>query len=171
MQHGSHTVQFRIYFTSKGEILLSVANIETEKALITGAKLIDENAMPPAEAYNAIFMNYFHPQHLVLSRQFWRLCISISFSNLQTSAARRFRDIDQLLCNQVIELTERLQACGELRPEIDCAEFGRVLFNNVNMMFFEFNRSEWISLEELLQQIEDSTKSMVALASPPKRSA
>ncbi len=59
-----------------------------------------------------------------------------------------------------------MQSQGRLREDLDCAVFGATLFNNANMLFFDFTRSENKTYLDLTEEFETMTKSPVHLALP-----
>lgn len=154
------------YFQSKGEILLSLVTEESERILAAndGFSTLPEGA--PAEVLGHLLGDYFAPKNVFLNKDLWRRGISLSFSDPSAPAAIAFRDIDRKLCQQVITLVSLLKEQGALPATVDAAKLGALLFNNANMLFFEFNRADAMTLEQLQQNVIEMTTAAVDMISP-----
>ncbi|GAA4228616.1 AcrR family transcriptional regulator [Sagittula marina] len=159
------------YFGGKNEILLTLTSIENERLAELGA-----NFEPSAEAsvednFCTLVGMHFNAQHMVLQRDLWRQGFAFAFAAPATAEARRLRQSDRVLRQQIIDLTVALQAQGRLSSDLDCEAFGATIFNNANMLFFEFTWSERSTYDDLNKVIMDMTRTIAALALPRNASA
>lgn len=154
------------YFDSKGEILLTLVTLENEQIVDLGDKLIQEAKGSAADVYCALFDIYFDPEINFLNKEAWRLGFAFSFLDVRTEGARKLRELDRRQAGQVVELTRKLKRCNAIIAEVESEIFGQTLFNNANMMFIEFSRSENMTMVELRNRVQRMTKSLVSLAVP-----
>ena len=154
------------YFPSKGEILLALLTIENRQIYDRIAEMDLERLPTAAEAYERLFNAYFDPSISILNPDAWRHGFALSFASVSTPGAAELREIDGKLSNQVVSLTRALQLRGALSRQINPDAFGRILFNNANMLFFEFNRAEQMSLEDMRCEVRKLTVELIALATP-----
>lgn len=152
------------YFRSKGDILLTLVAIESERIYGDNLTLSDYPQAEPVAAYRQLFATYFGPEKLFLNRDLWRRAIALSFQDQPTEAARRFLDVDRLLCEQVVRLTETLKAKGALRQDVKSRPFATALFNNVNMLFYDYCCTSDMSMDQLHEQVAETTAAIVSLA-------
>ncbi len=151
------------YFDSKGEILLTLATQENERVRDHIAKLDLPYGDGAAAVLQAVFASYFAPSAISLNRDLWRIGFALSFSDIQTDGARALRAIDRRMSKQVQQIVEEMQARGMIRADVDCTMLARILFNNVNMLFFDYSRSEHITMADLRGQVDDMTRAMMQL--------
>ena len=152
------------YFSSKTEILLILVAVENEQLAPLGAAM--PRSGPASHQITALLLTYLDPRHTLLNRDLWRLGFALAFRDVASPGARRLRDSDRVLCDQVIELTKDLKAQGLLRSDLDCTAFGTTVFNNANMLFVEFTRSETMTDFDLQNQVRALTGAIVTLALP-----
>lgn len=158
---------FYNYFPGKTEILMTLVAVENERLEDIGRSFqLDLNA-PVADIFCAFVHQYFDPQNMQLNKHLWRKGFAISFANVTAPEARRLRESDRVLSEQVVELAKVLQSRGLLRGDVDCVVFGATLFNNANMLFLDFTRSENTTYQEVTRGIDAMTRALVHLALPP----
>ncbi|NIA69060.1 TetR/AcrR family transcriptional regulator [Pelagibius litoralis] len=137
------------YYRNKGDLLVAIVSMEVNEVLAAGAKLIDH---PPAEAsaaVNALIGIYLDHSLVYLNKEMWRHAMAISTSQPESPFGRRYRDLDNRLAEQLCELIKRLQRSGRVKVGIDATAVGEMIFNNMNMMFTTFVKTEDMSLSAL----------------------
>lgn len=152
------------YFPGKNEILMTLIAIENERLEDIGRSFVPNLSGPVAEIFCEYLLQFFAPQNMLLNKDLWRKGFAISFADVASQEARRLRKSDRVLSHQITELVRAMQAAGLLRSDLDCAVFGATLFNNANMLFLDFARSENRPYESGINDIEAMTRSLVHLA-------
>lgn len=151
------------YFDGKGEILLTLVTQENERI----HDHIEQLELPyqyGAEAVlQTVFGCYFAKDLISLNRNLWRIGFALSFSDIKTDGARALRAIDRKMSNQVYDVIKELQAKRLIRMDVDCEVFARTLFNNVNMLFFDYSRAERMTMKDLCRSVDEMSRSMVQL--------
>lgn len=133
---------FYNYFQTKGDVLVAIVSVEVEEVLIAGANVV---AAPPgnvATALNRLVEVYFDHSVTYLSKEMWRTAMALSILNPDTPFSRHYFDLDALLRGQVCSLIVALQRFGTARADMDANALGESLFNNLNMMFIEYVKSD-----------------------------
>ena len=133
---------FYNYFQTKGDVLVSIVSLEVEEVLLAGAVVV---AAPPASVADALIQLaevYFDHSVVYLSKEMWRTAMALSILNPDTPFSRRYSELDGLLRSQVCSLIHALQTNGTVQPNLDANALGEALFNNLNMMFIEYVKSD-----------------------------
>ncbi len=157
------------YFPGKNEILMTLIAMENERLEDIGQAFAPNFDAPAADVFSAFLLQYFAPETVLLNKALWRKGFAISFADVTSDEARRLRRSDRVLSDHVVALAEGLRSRGMLRPDLDSTVFGRTLFNNANMMFLDFARSESRTYQDVTEGIESMTRALVAIALPPKK--
>jgi len=155
------------YFPGKNEILMTLIAIENERLEDMGRAFEPDFNAPPADIFSAFLLQFFMPDSVMLNKAMWRKGFAISFADATSPEARRLRSSDRVLSDQVVALTEAIQSRGLLRSDLDGTIFGTTLFNNANMMFLDFTRSENRAYQDVVDGIEAMTRAFVTIALPP----
>jgi AcrR family transcriptional regulator len=154
------------HFSSKGEILLTLAAIENENLEDCGDQFkIDPNATA-SDAFLALIGSYYDPKNLFLNKDLWRIAFAQAFTDISSSGARRLRQSDKVLTQQVVDLARALQTRKLIPERIDPEILGTTLFNTINMLFFEFTRSENMTEEQVRKMNREALNSILQLAMP-----
>ena len=74
--------------------------------------------------------------------------------NPQSEFCRRYVELDERLSEQVCDFIRRMQAAGHIRAEVDPAPVGALLFNNVNMNFLAFIRSDSLTARDVRDAVK-----------------
>jgi AcrR family transcriptional regulator len=130
------------YFQTKGDLLVAIVSREVEEVLEAGKGVIDAAPADVQSALDALCAVYFDHSLIYLSKEMWRQAMAYSISAPETPFGRRYTELDGLLRDQVCALLYALQAKGRVRVGVDMVALGEVVFNNLNMMFIEFTKSE-----------------------------
>lgn len=137
------------YYRHKGDLLLAVAAMKVHEVLAEGEKLV-ETSFPSAEsAINALIETYFDHSLVDFSKDTWRHAMATATAQPETVMARRYTELDARLADQVRRLLDSLQQNGSIRSDVDTIAFGRMIFNNANMLFIECVKEEGQALEAL----------------------
>ncbi|MGJ8570215.1 MAG: TetR/AcrR family transcriptional regulator [Hoeflea sp.] len=157
------------YFPGKNEILMTLIAIENERLEDMGRAFVPDFDAPAADIFSAFLLQYFAPETVLLNKALWRKGFAISFADVTSEEARRLRRSDRVLSDHVVALAEGLQSRGLLRGDLDSTVFGRTLFNNANMMFLDFTRSENRTYQDVTEGIEAMTRALVTIALPTEQ--
>ncbi|MCA8977094.1 MAG: TetR/AcrR family transcriptional regulator [Planctomycetes bacterium] len=150
------------YYESKGDLLVAIVSLEVEEVLAAGARLV---AKPPADVHRAVdtLLGIYLDHSLVyLDRNMWRNAMALAIRQPDTPSGRRYNELDTRLVRQVCELVERLRDAGRVRADTDSCAVGELLFNNTNMMFTEFVKSDTMTLAQLKRAIRRQNRPLLA---------
>jgi len=137
------------YYQNKGDLLVAIVSMEVNEVLRAGAALIERPPGGVAAAVTDLIFIYLDHSLVYLTKEMWRHAMAISTRQPDSPFGRRYSDLDDRLTRQVCALIERLQAEGRVKVDVDAAAAGEVIFNNTNMMFILFVKSEMMTLEAL----------------------
>jgi len=141
------------YYQNKGDLLVAIVSMEVNEVLRAGAALIERPPADIAQAVNDLISIYLDHSLVYLNKEMWRHAMAISIRQPDSPFGRHYGDLDDRLTRQVCEMIECLQHQGRVKPGIDAAAAGETIFNNTNMMFTLFVKSEEMSLEALKSSI------------------
>lgn len=133
---------FYNYFQTKGDVLVAIVSLEVEEVLLAGAAVVARPPATVAKALNHLVAVYFDHSVIYLSKEMWRTAMALSILNPDTPFSRHYSDLDGLLRDQVCSLITALQHFGTARLDVDPMALGEALFNNLNMMFIEYVKSD-----------------------------
>lgn len=133
---------FYNYFQTKGDILVAIVSQEVEEVLSAGAAVLTKPPATVAQALDRLVAVYYDHSVVYLSKEMWRTAMALSIQNPDTPFSKRYSDLDGLLRRQVCALMVALQRFGRARADVDASAVGEVLFNNLNMMFIEYVKSD-----------------------------
>jgi len=137
------------YYQNKGDLLVAIVSMEVNEVLRAGAALIERPPGGVAAAVTDLIFIYLDHSLVYLTKEMWRHAMAISTRQPDSPFGRRYSDLDDRLTRQVCALIKRLQAEGRVKADVDAAAAGEVIFNNTNMMFILFVKSEEMTLEAL----------------------
>lgn len=154
------------YFSTKGDILLSIVTMEVEEVLDAGRAVV---AAPPedvASALDRLIHIYYDHSLMYLSKAMWRIATSLTISAPETPFSQRYSGLDAMLAAQVGDLLVALQRRGLARSDVDPVLMGKVVFNQLNQAFIDFAKDEDMSLQALRAESGRMTAQMARLLSP-----
>lgn len=154
------------YFPGKNEILMTLIAIENERLEDFGRAFEVNYDAPVTDIFCAFLLQYFDPNNMLLDKSMWRKGFAISFADVTSKEARRLRRSDRVLSQQVVDLAHKLKSHNLLREDVDCDVLGATLFNNANMLFLDFTRSENLTYRDVTEGIERMTRALVCLTLP-----
>jgi AcrR family transcriptional regulator len=137
------------YYQNKGDLLVAIVSLEVNEVLRAGAGVI---ARPPAnaeKAVDALIGGYVEHSLVYLSKEMWRQAMAISTQQPASPFGETYAALDIALAQQTCALIDKLKDLGLLRPDADATSLGEVIFNNTNMNFTVFVKTEAMSLPEL----------------------
>ena len=154
------------YYQNKGDVLVAVVSLEVNEVIAAGEDVISNPPTDPANAVNALFGIYLRHSLHYLSKEMWRAAMSISTLHPESPLGRHYTKLDADLCRQVCALLAKLKARGAVHSRVDTEMAGRILFNNMNMMFIDFVKDEEMDIEVVVNAVaEQSSMIISALAS------
>lgn len=149
------------YYQSKGDLLVAIVTLEVEEVLAAGARLIDK---PPADVHRAVnnlLAIYLDHSLVYLDKHMWRSAMALATDHPESPEGRRYNDLDTRLSAQVCELVRRLRTAGRVRANVDVRATGELLFNNTNMMFTVFVKTEAMTLAALKRSIRRQNRPLL----------
>jgi AcrR family transcriptional regulator len=157
---------FYNYFSTKGDLLLAIVSMEVEEVLAQGATLVANPQGDVDQTLHALISGYFDHSLVYLSKEMWRRAMAISIEAPDTPFSRRYTELDALLRDQVCDAITALQRRGRARIGISAPDVGALIFNNLNMMFTEFVKSDPMALADLHATVARQNRPIVALLTP-----
>jgi len=149
------------YYQNKGDLLVAIVSMEVDEVLNAGAKIV---ALPPADVEQAIdrlFAIYLEHSLVYLSKAMWRHAMAISTQQPDSPSGRLYADLDHRLADQVCALIEKLRQLGSVEESVDIRAVGEMLFNNMNMMFTVFVKTESMSLRQLRLDVSRQNRPLI----------
>ncbi len=157
---------FYNYFSTKGDLLLAIVSMEVEEVLAQGSAIVANPASDLDSTLRALIGGYLDHSRVYLSKEMWRRAMAISIETPDTPFSRRYTELDALLRQQVCDAIAALQRRGRARIGISAQDAGALIFNNLNMMFIEFVKSDPMTLDELFETVARQNRPLVALLTP-----
>ncbi len=140
---------FYNYFRSKADILLSCVSTETEFVLAEADHCIDQTYNNAATAFDALVATYFTTSFTKTPRSLWRIAVSQSMLDPELEFSQRYVEMDDRLSEQCCRFVRAMQDAGLIRAEVPSEPIGELLFNNVNMNFVGYIRSDTLTGEDV----------------------
>ncbi len=153
------------YYQSKADILIAVVSMEVVESFEAGRKLVDSPPSSVAGALNKLIALYYDHSLVYLSKEMWRMAMSFSIQRPQTPFSQRYSELDRLICQQFSSLLLALQIKGKIKPSLDHDAMAHVIFNNLNMMFVEFVKSDTMTIQELKVAVRHQMNPLTKLIS------
>lgn len=155
------------YYQSKGDVLVAVVSLEVNEVIAAGEAVVADPPLEPASAVNALFSIYLRHSLYYLSKEMWRAAMSMSTLHPQSPLGRHYSSLDDKLCQQVCRLLAKLKSQNAIATEVDMDLAGRILFNNMNMMFVGFVKDDEAEIEAMVTAVERQTAFVVSLLAQP----
>ena len=137
------------YYRNKGDLLVAIVSLEVEEVLRAGEDVITDPPPGVEDAVDALVGGYVEHSLHYLSKEMWRQARAISPTQPMSPFGETYAALDLALARQTCELLQKLQALGLLSLEADPANLGEVIFNNTNMNFIVFVKTEAMEMAEL----------------------
>lgn len=137
------------YYRNKGDLLVAIVSLEVEEVLRAGEDVITDPPPGVEDAVDALVGGYVEHSLHYLSKEMWRQAMAISTTQPMSPFGETYAALDLALARQTCELLQKLQSLGLLSLEADPANLGEVIFNNANMNFIAFVKTEAMEMAEL----------------------
>jgi AcrR family transcriptional regulator len=151
------------YYQTKGDLLLAIVSMEVEDVLAQGDMILARPTGDIATTLESLIGGYFDHSLVYLSKDMWRRAMAISIKAPHSPFSRRYTDLDAALRDQVCAIVAAHQDQGGGRSDIDAQDLGQLIFNNLNMMFIEFVKSDAMTLADLRQTVARQNRPIVTL--------
>lgn len=155
------------YYQNKGDLLVAIVAMEVNEVLSAGENVI---AKPPHNAEKAIdklIGNYIEHSLVYLSKEMWRQAMAISIQQHDSPFGLAYAALDVALARQTCSLIEKLQSLGIVNKSAKAQCLGELIFNNTNMMFTAFVKSETMTVAQLRTTIRKQLRPVVSALSEP----
>jgi AcrR family transcriptional regulator len=149
------------YYRNKGDLLVAIVSMEVHEVLESGERVV---AQPPAGAEQAIgklISTYIGHSLVYLNKEMWRRAMAITTQQPDSPSGKHYGELDAALTRQTCALIEKLQSLGRIRRDVDAQSIGQVLFNNTNMMFTIFVKTDGMTIRQLLSRIRRQNRSLI----------
>lgn len=153
------------YYKSKADLLIAVVSMEVEESFEAGKKVVESPPSSAADALNTLTALYYEHSLVYLSKDMWRMAMSFSLQRPQTPFGRRYSELDRQICLQFASLLLVLQQNGQIVSSIDPVAMAQIIFNNLNMMFVEFVKSDTMTIQELRATVEQQVRPLAHMIS------
>jgi len=149
------------YYQNKGDLLVAIVSMEVNEVLAAGQKVIDAPPAPVGRAVNTLVGTYLDHSLVYLSKDMWRQALAISTQQPDSPFGQTYTALDKALTKQTCALIAKLKELGSVKPEVDARGVGEMFFNNTNMMFIEFVKSEAMTLGQLRTAIRRQNRTLL----------
>jgi AcrR family transcriptional regulator len=137
------------YYQNKGDLLVAIVSLEVHEVLKAGEEVIARPPHSAERAVDSLIGGYVEHSLHYLSKEMWRQALAISTQQPASPFGETFMDLDVALARQTCSLIEKLQSLNLLDPQADARSLGEIIFNNTNMNFITFVKTEAMSIPEL----------------------
>jgi AcrR family transcriptional regulator len=141
------------YYQNKGDLLVAIVAKEVNEVLAEGAKVIAKPPRNAAKAIDNLVGNYIDHSLVYLSKEMWRQAMAISVQQPDSPFGLTYSALDVALAQQTCSMIEKLQALDLVDGAADAKSFGELIFNNTNMMFTVFVKSDVMTMSQLRMAI------------------
>jgi AcrR family transcriptional regulator len=142
------------YYKNKGDLLVAIVAMEVHEVLASGEKVIAKPPRDAAKAIHKLMANYVEHSLVYLNKDMWRQAMAISTQQPDSPFGMTYAELDVALARQTCALITRLQAAGSLHPGIRPDALADMIFNNTNMMFITFVKSDGMTTRQLINRIK-----------------
>ena len=137
------------YYRNKGDLLVAIVALEVHEVLRAGEDVIADPPRDPETAVDALIGTYVEHSLVYLSKQMWRQAMAISTQQPASPFGETYGSLDRALAAQTCLLLSKLQDLGVIDPLADARSIGEIIFNNTNMNFIVFVKTEAMGVLEL----------------------
>ena len=149
------------YYQNKGDLLVAIVALEVHEVLKAGERVIAEPPQSAEKAVDALIGGYIEHSLHYLSKEMWRQALAISTQQPASPFGETYMDLDEALARQTCSLIEKLQTVGLLDMSADARSLGEIIFNNTNMNFTTFVKTEAISIPELRPTLRRQHRTLI----------
>lgn len=137
------------YYQNKGDLLVAIVSLEVHEVLKAGEDIIAKPPRSAERAVDALIGGYVEHSLHYLSKEMWRQALAISTQQPASPFGETFMGLDTALARQTCSLIAKLQSLHLLDPDADARSHGEIIFNNTNMNFINFVKTESMTIPEL----------------------
>ena len=149
------------YYQNKGDLLVAIVAMEVHEVLDAGGKMIAKPPRSAEQAINTLVGIYVDHSLVYLSKEMWRQAMAISTQQPDSPSGVTYAELDVALARQTCKLIEKLQDLKLVRPDVDARGLGELIFNNTNMMFIVFVKTEAMTAPELRAAIRRQNRTVI----------
>lgn len=150
------------YYQNKGDLLVAIVSLEVGEVLKAGEEVINHLPASADAAVDALIGGYVEHSLHYLSKEMWRQAMAISTTQPGSPFAETYAALDVALAKQTCALIEKLQVQGSLSRAADARSLGEVIFNNTNMNFTVFVKTEAMSMADLRSLLRRQHRALLA---------
>ncbi len=116
-----------------------------------------------------LMANYVEHSLVYLNKEMWRHAMAISTQQPESPFGQTYSTLDIALARQTCKLVEALQGDGAIHKGVDARALAELVFNNTNMMFIIFIKSEEMTVKDLMDRIRKQTLPVLRALTPAAR--
>ena len=150
------------YYQNKGDLLVAIVAMEVDEVLQAGAGVIASPPKGAVDAINTLTSIYYNHSLVYLSKEMWRVAMSISTQQPLSPFGLTYSNLDAALSEQTCALVAKLQKLGMVRTDCDSTIIGEIIFNNLNMMFIGFVKDDSMKLAKLQNNLRKQNRALVS---------
>jgi AcrR family transcriptional regulator len=150
------------YYQNKGDLLVAIVSMEVNEVLAGGVKVIARPPRNAEKAVDALIGNYIEHSLVYLSKEMWRQAMAISTQQPDSPFGQSYASLDVALAGQTCQLIEKLQHLALIRGDVDTRSIGEIIFNNTNMNFIVFVKTEAMTVPELRAALRRQHRTLLA---------
>jgi AcrR family transcriptional regulator len=137
------------YYRNKGDLLVAIVALEVNEVLAIGENVIAKPPHSAAKAIDKLISTYIEHSLVYLSKEMWRQAMAISIQQPGSPFGLAYSALDVALAQQICRLLETMQTAERVDKSADAKSAGELIFNNMNMMFTVFVKSEHMTVGQL----------------------
>lgn len=141
------------YYRNKGDLLVAIVAMEVNEVLRSGERHIAGRHRSVQDSVNTLVANYIEHSLVYLSKEMWRHAMAIATQQPETPFGVIYAGLDTRMASQVCSLFDKLKTLDLIVQSVDTTAAGELIFNNLNMMFTIFVKSEAMAVEDVLAAI------------------
>jgi AcrR family transcriptional regulator len=149
------------YYQNKGDLLVAIVAMEVNEVLSAGEKIIGKPPRSVRKAVEALIGTYIEHSLVYLSKEMWRQAMAIAIQQPHSPFGITYAELDLALADQTSRLVEKMQVLGSIRKDIDARPLGDLIFNNTNMMFTVFVKTDGMPLAALRAKISSQLRPLI----------
>ena len=150
------------YYQNKGDLLVAIVSMEVNEVLQAGAGVVNNPPKSALDAINTLVGIYCNHSLIYLSKEMWRVAMSISTQQPLSPFGQTYSELDAALAEQTCDLVAKLQNRGLVRADFDAKTIGEIIFNNLNMMFIAFVKDDNMKLARLQTSLRKQNRALVS---------
>lgn len=151
---------FYNYYENKADLLLAIVVMEVEEVLRQGQTVLADPPAVAEQAISALITTYYDHSLVYLTKEMWRTAMALAIQTPDAPFARRYRELDDALSEQIVDLMIGLKAEGRLQPQVDARAYGEMIFLTLNGLFTLFTTTQAMTLDQLNATMRDYIRAL-----------